>query len=52
MKIITHMINNKALYYRRHPFAAFYSHLQSCSSLHFFIFEQNPSESMLVDNIK
>ena len=52
MKIITHKIDLKALYYSRHPFAKFYSHLQSCSSLHSFIFEQNSAESMAADNIK
>lgn len=52
MKIITHNLNVQALHYRRHPFAAFYFHLQSCSLLHSIIFKQNPAESMFADNIK
>ena len=52
MKIITHKTYNPALYSLRHPFAAFYPHLQSCSELHPFIFGQKSTESMLSDNIK
>ncbi len=52
MKIITHQISNRALYYLRHSFAAFRPHLQLCSPLHSFIFGQKSAESMLSDNIK
>ena len=63
MVIIKYNILNRTLYHPRHPFAGLYQHLQSfstsskaqaitCSPLHFFIFEQNPTEHMLTDNIK
>ena len=52
MKIITHKTYNPALYSLRHPFAAFYLHLQSCSSLHSFKNKKKSTESILSDNIK